>query len=243
MQNTTPLDTSEISILIEKYKPFLAEARRRILITFVFFLAATFAGFLFYENILRLLINLLGLTSVNLVFTSPFQFINLAITCGVACGLVLTFPLILIQLLSFLRPALQKKEFRTIIWFLPFSLILFVIGFMFGALVMRWQIQIFLESSISIGVGNMLDISRILTTIITTASIMGVSFQFPIIILVLNRVGLINTKSLRKARKWVYIAAVIFAILLPLDSIIADVLLSLPLIILFELTLFLTRFT
>lgn len=226
---------------LDKYSSFLTEVRRRIFFTLSVFAIATIAGFVFYEKIIRFLVGALSLNGINIVFTSPFQFINLAISCGFATGLVLVFPLIIYQLMSFVRPALKQREYRMVVGFLPVSFILFLIGFSFGALIMKWQIQIFLTRSVSLGIGNILDISRLLTTVLLTSAFMGIGFQFPIILLLLMRIGIIKHDKLSKARRWIYLGSFIFAILLPPDSILADVVLSLPLIILFELTLLFNR--
>ena len=241
MENIKPLKSPELAAIIEKYSPFLKEARKRIFFTLAVFAAATIAGFTFYEKIIRFLIGALALEGVNVVFTSPFQFINLAISCGVATGLVVVLPLFTIQVLFFLKPALRQKEYKTVTRFLPFSLILFLIGFSFGAFVMKWQIQIFLARSISLGIGNVLDISRLLTTVLWTSALMGIGFQFPIVLLLLMRFGIIKHHQLVRRRVWIYLGSFIFAILLPADSILADILLSLPLIIFFEVTLVLNR--
>lgn len=234
-------EASELKALLDQYSPFFTELRKRVFFTFGAFVISTFVGFVFYEQIIKFLIDLLSLSGINIVFTSPFQFINLAIACGVATGLVIVFPLIVYQLLSFLRPALKEKEYKTIVGFLPFSAILFLIGFTFGGLIMKWQIQIFLERSVSLGIGNILDISRLLTTVLLTSALMGIGFQFPIALLLLLRIGVIKSHQLSKQRLWIYLGSFVFAILLPPDSILADILLSLPLIILFELTLVLDK--
>jgi sec-independent protein translocase protein TatC len=92
-----------------------------------------------------------------------------------------------------------------------------------------------------LGIGNILDISHLLTTVLLTSALMGAGFQFPIVLLLLMRIGVLKREKLSKWRHWIYLGSFIFAVLLPADSIIADILLSLPLIILFELTLLLTR--
>ncbi len=241
MENIGPLNSPEFKAAIDKYSPFLREIKRRVFLTLAIFAIATLVGFVFYEQIIKFLIGALSLQGINIVFTSPFQFINLAITCGITTGLVLVFPLIIYQLLSFLKPALRKKEYKMIVRLFPFSIILFLVGFAFGALIMKWQIQIFLERSISLGIGNILDISRLLTTVLLTSSLMGAGFQFPIILLILMRIGIIKPDKLSKRRPWIYLGSFIFAVLLPVDSILADILLSLPLVILFELTLILSK--
>lgn len=241
MDKIKPPETSKPNELISKYSPFILEIRKRIIITICTFAVASIAGFIFYEKIVKLLIDILSLKGVNVAFTSPFQFISLAISCGIATGLVFTFPLMIYQILSFLKPALKDTEYKMIVRFLPFSIVLFLTGFSFGVLVMKWQIQLFLSKSIELGIGNLLDISRLISTVLLVSVFMGIAFQSPVLLLLLMRIGIINHKQLSKRRLWVYLGSFLITILLPLDSILADILLALPLIILFELTLILNR--
>jgi sec-independent protein translocase protein TatC len=123
----------------------------------------------------------------------------------------------------------------------PFGIILFLIGFSFGAFIMKWQIQIFLGRSTTLGIGNILDISKLLSVVIVTSAIMGVGFQSPIILLTLMRMKILKEGQVAKQRLWVYLGSFIFALLLPIDSVIADLILTLPLVLLFEVTLILHR--
>ena len=241
MDDLVNFPTPELKEIVSKYSHFLVEVRKRLFATFILFVTVTFIGFFFYEPIIRSLIQLLDLNGINIVFTSPFQFINLAISCGVSLGIIVCFPLLVSQVIFFLKPALRKKEYNLIVRLIPFAFILFVLGFIFGAVIMKWQIEIFVSKSVSLGIGNILDISKLLTTVILTSVLMGVAFQFPIFLLVFLKIGLIKRHWLIKYRTLIYVASLIFAIVLPPDSIIADFLLSLPLIVLFELTLFIDK--
>lgn len=238
MENIKPVDLSDLNALKEKYLPYFKEIKKRLYITAAIYLAATIAGFVFNEPIIRFLINALSLEGINIVFTSPFQFINLAISCGLVTGVVVIFPLIIFQVLHFLKPALKRKEFAMVTRFIPICLVLFVLGFVFGAVIMKWQIEIFLNKSQVFGIGNILDISGLLSTVFLTSAIMGLGFQFPLVLLLLMRLGLVDSKQLSKKRPWVYLGSFIFTLFLPPDSVLADVVLTLPLIILFESTLF-----
>lgn len=242
MENIKPVVPSDLQTIKEKYPHFLKETRKRLLFTIYFFIASTLIGFIFYEQIIGFLVKLLSLEGINIVFTSPFQFINLSISCGLAVGLIVIFPVVLGQIMSFLRPALKRKEFKVILRFIPFNIALFLTGFIFGALIMRWQIQIFVEKSLTLGIGNVLDISKLLSTILLTSSLMGAGFQFPIVLLLLIRLNVVKRQALSKKRLWVYLISFFFAMLLPADSIIVDLFLALPFIILFEITLILARF-
>ena len=227
--------------LLAKFSPFVNEVRKRLLFVVYVFISATILGFFIYERVIRFIIGSLDLQGVNIVFTSPFQFLNLAISTGVSMGVVFAVPLLVYQLFSFLKPALKPREYKMIVGFIPVSVILFIVGFAFGAFIMKWQIEIFLASSLSLGIGNILDVSRLLSMIIMTSAFIGAGFQFPILLLILLRLGVLKHKQLAGVRKWFYVGSFIFAILLPADSILADILLAMPLILLFELTLLSSR--
>ena len=99
MENTKPFESPELAAIIDKYSPFFKEARKRIFFTFSVFVVAMLFGLIFYEKIIKFLIGILSLEGINIVFTSPFQFINLAIACGVATGVVVVLPLFIFQVL------------------------------------------------------------------------------------------------------------------------------------------------
>lgn len=236
MENIAP---TELKVLLDKYSPFIQEVKKRLFRTLIIFALATSVGFVFYKNIIRFLISSLSLQGINLVFTSPFQYINLAISSGVTTGLMIAVPILIFQVVSFLKPALNSREYGMVLKFLPFSIVLFLLGFAFGISVMVWEIQLFAGKALEIGISNILDISRLLSSILLTATFMGAAFEFPVVLLLLMRIGLVKSKQLASKRKWIYLAAFFFAILLPIDSILTDILLSLPLIFLFEFTLLL----
>lgn len=241
MANKKTAEPSNLQAAINKYYPFLMEVRKRILFTLSGFIIGGVLGLVFYEKIIGLILKIFSLKGVNIVFTTPFQFINLAISTALVCGLLTAFPLIVAQVLSFLRPGLKQKEYRLVLSFLPFSIFLFIVGFAFGALIMRWQVEIFLGKSITLGIGNMIDITNLLSMILLTSALLGIGFQFPIIFSILMRLKVIKHEWMAKQRPWFYLGSFIFAILLPPDSILADVLLTLPLVILFETTLILNK--
>lgn len=226
---------------IKLYFPFLLEVRKRILFTFSVFLIFSILGFFYYESIIRFVIRLIHFEGVNIVFTSPFQFINLAISSAFLVGIIISFPVIILQTLSFLRPALKPKEFKLIISFLPLSLILFAFGFIFGFFIMRYVINLFYAKSLELDIGNLLDISKLLSQIITTSSFMGIAFQYPIVMTALMKFGAIKHKTFEKQRPFAYVIALLFAAVLPPTDILSLFLLTLPLVILFETTLLLNR--
>ena len=235
-------ESDEISDIISKYSPFFREIKKRFLVTLVVFILALIAGFVFYESIIRLIVNLLRLEGVNIVFTSPFQFLSLAMTSAMLVAIIIVFPLIIFQIVSFLKPALKRNEFKIILTFIPFSTVLFAFGFGFGLLIMRYIIEIFYQKSVELNIGNFLDISNLLSQVLITSALMGVAFQFPIFLTILIRLEIISYKFLENYRLWAYIGSLVFAAFLPPTDLLSLFLLCLPLVILFEATIILNKY-
>lgn len=235
-------ESDEISDIISKYSPFFREIKKRFLVTLVVFILALIAGFVFYESIIRLIVNLLRLEGVNIVFTSPFQFLSLAMTSAMLVAIIIVFPLIIFQIVSFLKPALKRNEFKIILTFIPFSTLLFAFGFGFGLLIMRYIIEIFYQKSVELNIGNFLDISNLLSQVLITSALMGVAFQFPIFLTILIRLEIISYKFLENYRLWAYIGSLVFAAFLPPTDLLSLFLLCLPLVILFEATIILNKY-
>ena len=235
-------ESDEISSLISKYSPFFKEIKKRFIVTLVIFILALIAGFIFYENIIRFIVGLLRLDGVNIVFTSPFQFLSLAMTSAMLVAIIVVLPLIIYQIMSFLRPALRRNEFKIIVTFIPFSIILFVSGFGFGLVIMRYIIEIFYQKSLELNIGNFLDISNLLSQVLITSALMGLAFQFPIILTILIRLEIISYKFLENYRLWAYIASLIFAAFLPPTDLLSLFLLCLPLVFLFEVTIIINKY-
>ena len=148
---------------------------------------------------------------------------------------------IIFQLLGFLKPALRQREYRILVNILPLTLVLFSLGFGYGVLVMKLLLQIFYRTSVSLQIGNVLDIEKFLSNVLLTGLLMGVAFLFPIVMTVLMLLNLVKHSFFERQRIYAYLIAVIFVILLPPPDLISDVVLFAPLVILFELTLILNR--
>lgn len=231
----------EIAEIAEKYMPYLVEIRRRLFWVVALFLTSSILGFVYYEKIIGIFIENFRLQGVNIVFTSQFQFFNLAFSCALVVGFIVVLPILIWQVLSFLKTALNKKEFRILQLSIPFSLILFASGFAFGVFIMKFVMQIFYAKTQALNIGNYLDLSKLLSEIIVTASLMGLGFQFPLVITLLMKLKIVKYSFFVKQRIPAYVVAAIFAALMPPTDIVSLFLLAFPLVFLFELTLFLNK--
>ncbi len=147
---------------VTQYDPYIKELRSRALKVLVFFGSGVILGTIFYQHILSSFMKIFQLDGINLVLTSPYQFIDLSIKTGVLIGILFALPISVYFFLDFIRPALRPKEFRFLLKMMPFSVFLFVIGFCFGVWVVQFVIDLFSQTSSSFNVGNIWDLSEFL---------------------------------------------------------------------------------
>jgi len=166
---------------------------------------------------------------------------NLSLNCGVVVGVIITLPLIIYQLIGFFEPAMTKKEFKTFKNVIPLSLILFIAGFIVGFIMMKYVGVLSYNTSQKLGISSYLNISNLLSTVLVTSSLMGIAFQFPIVLIFLIRFKVVSYKLIAEKRFIAYILAIVFAALMPPTDIISLILLTIPLVILYEIVLFFTK--
>ncbi|MCP4357210.1 MAG: twin-arginine translocase subunit TatC [Chloroflexi bacterium] len=157
-------------------------------------------------------------------------------------GAVLSMPVMLYQIWLFIEPGLTKKEKRYIFIFIPGSLLLFLLGISFA-----WFILI--PAAINFLANFMQDVFRTewtgqdyISFVVRMLFWMGVSFQMPIIVYVLARVGIITAQALREQWRYaVVIIAVLAAVITPSIDPITMLLTMAPLLVLYVFSVFLAR--
>lgn len=223
------------------YLPLMIELRRRLIITLFIFIVGTIIGVVKYEKIVKFFLRLLNLEGATIVFYSPFEYMNLALNCGIITGITVVLPFFFYQLTSFLKPALTKKEFVIFRRYVPFSLILFIGGFVVGFWMIKYVGNLSFQAAKNLGVASFLNVSNLLSTTLLTGTLMGLAFQFPLILIFLIRFNIVSRKFLVDKRPFAYIIAIIFASFMPPTDILSLILLTIPLVILYEIVLIFNR--
>jgi len=237
---TKPLPIDQVQFTqtnIKRYMPYLKEIQQKLLAILIVFLIGASLGFIYYQSILSKVMSIFSLDDINIVLTSPYQFINLSINTGLITGLLATAPFMIYYFLKFIQPALRPKEYKLLVYLLPFSAILFLVGFGFGIWVIQFVVAIFSKTSQQFAIGNLWDISHFLSQILFTGTSLAIVFQLPIILTALLRLKVIKYQSLTKKRRFIYAGLLLFAALLPPTDIISLALLVSAPLFLFELAL------
>ena len=228
----------------------LTELRKRLIHSFVFLFIFFIVCYFFSEHLYGFLVEPFaravkesGLER-RLIFTALQETFLTYIKVAFFAAFFVTCPYILIQIWKFIAPGLYKHEKLAIIPYLILTPILFFLGGMLVYyLIMPLAIKFFLSfesSGLSTGLPIQLEakVNEYLSLVMKLIFAFGISFQLPVVLSLLARVGLIDSKFLKTRRK--YVVVIIFAaaaILTPPDPI-TQIGLAIPLLILYELSIF-----
>lgn len=155
-------------------------------------------------------------------------------TC-ITAGLIMAFPFILWEFWKFIRPALYVNERKYAKLFLFVSSILFFLGVLFGYFVIvPLSINFLANFTISSVIENQIDINSYINLVKNTSLATGLVFEMPIIIFFLTYLGLITDAFLKEYRRYAYVLILIVAAVVTPPDVISQIIVSIPLIILYE---------
>ena len=233
----------------------LIELRTRLLNTLIFIFFIFIISYFFAEHIYNFLVEPYAAavrddqSSRRLIFTALHETFITYIKVAFFASIFLGSPVLLIQIYKFIAPGLYKNEKKAILPYLISTPILFLLGgFLVYYLVMPLAIKFFLSfetlgSNTTLPIQLEAKVNEYLSLIMRLIFAFGISFQLPILLNLLARIGIVNSDYLRKRRR--YVIVIIFAIaaiLTPPDPI-TQVGLAIPLLLLYELSIFTVRFT
>jgi sec-independent protein translocase protein TatC len=232
----------------------LTELRKRLINSFIFLIIFFIGCYFFAEHLYGFLVEPYAKAVKNdglerrLIFTALQETFLTYLKVSFFTAFFVTCPYILMQIWKFIAPGLYKHEKIAILPYLILTPVLFFIGGMLVYyLIMPLAIKFFLSFE-STGLSTNLPIqleakvNEYLSLIMKLIFAFGISFQLPVVLSLLARVGLIDSEFLKQRRK--YVVVIIFAaaaLLTPPDPI-TQIGLAIPLLILYELSIFSVKF-
>jgi len=219
---------------------FLKMRNRLLRVVFVFLLGAIL-GIIFYQKIFQFLVARFNFQQTSLVLTSPSQVFSLILSVGFLTGVLISFPFLIFQFLNFIRPALTNKEYRLLTRLVLPSLLLLLLGLIYGVYVMRIVVFVYANVPFGIKIQRFWELGDFFGQIIFLSATMGLLFQLPVVLSILLNLGLVKKEILAQKRKYIYGALVILAVFLPPTDPLSLLILVLPLFIMFESALLLSK--
>ena len=227
----------------------LTELRSRLIKSFIFLFIFFIICYIFSENIYNFLVQPYSEAVKNdqldrrLIFTALQETFLTYLKVAFFTAMFISSPIILTQFWKFVAPGLYKNEKRALLPYLIATPTLFLLGAMLVYyLVMPLAIKFFLSFETAAGVNNLpiqleAKVNEYLSLIMRLIFAFGISFQLPVLLSLLARVGFIDSHYLKTRRKYVIIIIfVVAAILTPPDPI-TQIGLGIPLLILYELSI------
>lgn len=163
-------------------------------------------------------------------------------TC-ITAGFILAVPFILWQIWKFILPALYENEKKYAKHFLFTTSTLFFIGVAFGYFVLvPLSINFLSNMQISSEIENQIDINSYIGLVKSTSLSTGLIFELPVIIFFLAHLNLISAEFLKEYRKYAYVLILIISAIVTPPDIISQTIVSIPLIILYEISIFIAKY-
>jgi sec-independent protein translocase protein TatC len=228
-------------------QPFLAhleELRKRLVVCAIAVGAGFVISYIFSKQLFSILT--LPLTKVlppesTLIFTSLPEMFIAYIKVALIAGIILAAPVIFYEIWMFIAPGLYRKEKRYFIPFVLFSTILFVVGSLFGYFVVFPYGFKFFISLATEDIQALPSVKQYFSFAIRLLLAFGLVFEMPIAVLFLTKIGLITPESMKKYRKFAILGSFILAAILTPPDVATQLMMALPLIILYELSIFISR--
>ena len=207
------------------------ELRKRLIISMAAFLLLFLLSFIFVQDIYRWLIKDLTL---ELAVLGPGDILWVYVVLAGILATAGTIPVMAHQVWLFVRPALEPREQKATLVYMPLFFILFAVGLCFGYLVIFPMVYHFLLSLSDGMFMTFFTVERYFRFLINITLPFGFLFELPIIIMFLTSLGILNPNRLKKGRKYAYFFLIVLAVLITPPDFILDILVIIPLLFLYE---------
>ncbi len=155
---------------------------------------------------------------------------------------VIALPYVLYQAWAFVAPGLYVHEKRLVLPLVIASTLLFLLGMSFAYFLVFPLVFKFMASIAPEGVAWMTDIDKYLSFVLTTFIAFGVTFEVPVVVIVLVRAGVVSIEKLKEVRPYVIVGAFVIGAIFTPPDVLSQVMLAVPLWLLYELGIVLARF-
>jgi sec-independent protein translocase protein TatC len=215
----------------------LEELRKRIIISALAFVVFFIVGFIYVDNIYRWFA---GDTKLMVLGPSDIMWIYFMIATVIAVAG--TIPVLALQIWLFVKPALRPKERKITLSYVPALFFLFLMGLSFGYFVIFPMVLKFLVNMGQDMFVTNFTAERYFSFIMNMTLPFGVLFELPVVVMFLTSLGIINPFVLGKVRKYAYFVLIIIAVVITPPDFMSDFVVTLPLLLLYEISINLSKF-
>ncbi len=211
------------------------ELRRVLIISIAAVLVAFFVTFtLWGDAILNFLAQPLYALGLELYYTAVSEAFTTKMKACIVVALALASPIVVWQIWRFIKPALYPREKRLFRLLFCVAVLLYAIGVVFAYLIV-FQLAInFFIIDVGANATPIISMSQYVGFLISFILPFGLMFELPLVVLMLSKLGIVDQKMLKKARKYVIFLIFVAAAILTPPDVVSQILLALPMILLYE---------
>ena len=238
--DSTPNSEKELGLI-----EHLVELRTRIVRCLIYISTGMIAGWIFSEDVYNLLkapiIPVLKSSGSSFISTDILEGFMVKMTMSLLVGILISIPFLTIEGWGFIAPGLTKKEKKGVWLVAPLSIILFAGGVTVAYYILPTGIRWLISQNFS-GVKFMPKVQQTILFVLKMCLAFGLVFQLPVILMFLARIGIINSQMLKSHwRHSVVILAIVSAVVTPSNDAFSMLMMCIPLIGLFALSIGLVR--
>lgn len=228
----------------------LIELRSRLIKSILALALAAIICFFFADKIYTFLITPFAVVAedvrgsqLEFIYTAPLEFFFAELKLALFGGIFLAFPVIAWQIYAFVAPGLYKSE-RGAFWpFLVFAPILFALGAAFVYFLMlptlaRFTVSMEQVDSAVTTIKMMPKVSDYLSLVMALMLAFGISFQLPVILVLLGKLGIVSSDLLKTGRRYAIVGILAFAAVFTPPDALSQIMLSIPVYFLYEISIF-----
>jgi sec-independent protein translocase protein TatC len=223
----------------------LAELRRRLVVAVIAFAVAATVSFVIYPHILNFLkspyCQAVGARHCQLYVTGPLDGLALRIKLAAYGGMFFSSPVVLWEVWRFITPGLRRNEKRYAVPFVLASTLLFTAGAVLAYFVFAHALQ-FLQSVGGPSLREIYDPNKYLSLMVALMAVFGLTFEFPVLLVSLELVGVVRPAKLASWRRWAIVSIVLFAaIITPSSDPFSMLALAVPMYVFYEVSIVIGR--
>ncbi|MHA6480768.1 twin-arginine translocase subunit TatC [Paenibacillus sp. strain BS8-2] len=221
----------------------LTELRKHVLWIVIVLVAAMIVGFLVAGPLLSYLKGIEPASSIQWNAFAPWDGIRIYMQFALLLAMVVTSPFALYRLWLFVRPGLSERETKATFRYIPYTIVLFLVGLSFAYFIV-FPLTFHFTSGFnkSMGLSETYGITHYFSFMFNLLWPLSLLFEMPIVILFLTRIGLLKPATLIKFRRYAYMLLLVSATFITPPDVLSVIIVTGPLIGLYEASIFLSRF-
>ena len=235
--------SSEIKETEMTFLEHLEDLRWRLIYSFLGILIGSIIAWVFIDFLVDgLLLRPAREAKINLQNLKPFGQLFLYFQVAISAGLILSIPNVFFQLWKFISPALKSNEKKYVTTIVVFSTFCFIVGIVFAYYVMLPLTLQFAAHFGSTTIENNFAVDEYMSIIMSVLLGAGLVFELPMLSFFLSKIGILTPKLMRKYRRHsIVVIFIASAILTPGTDPVSQLLLAIPLFILYEISIFVSK--